>query len=223
MDEHCLLNIRDWLKHFPYAPNVNWNALRLTPVGRYSISRPEHAELCSKAIMTFMREHGNYNCADLTITDATAGCGGNTLSLLKYFRRVIAVESNPEHFLILQNNLRTYHYEVSIINPKLQLINTDYTMVFKDIKSDVVLLDCPWNPSSGTWYSKHKHLMLYLSDVPLYTIVQFLLRNGCLCCSCKIPFNMDFSSFIRHMDSNVIYQITRCHSYYLMLCCISRL
>ena len=216
--DNALLNVRDWLKHFPFAANINWAALKLTPVGRYSISRPEHAEACTKAIALFLKDHGDHKCSDMTVTDATAGCGGNTLSLLKYFHAVVAIESNPEHFLILQNNLKVYHYEVSLANPKLQLINTDFTMVFQHLRTDVVFLDCPWNPRSGTWYSKHKHLMLYLSDIPVYTIVHQLLQNGCLCCCIKIPKNFDFSSFIRHMDSNITFKVVQVHSYFLMLC-----
>lgn len=186
----------------------------MTRIGRYSISRPEHADLTSKHIMTFAEILGMGDPRSIRIIDATAGIGGNTLSFLKFFHSVIAVERQQEHFEALKINLQCYGHTSS---DKLRLINADYTHVYKELKGDVVFLDLPWN-NDEVWYSKKRDLMLYLTDIPLYMLVSNIFRQtDCKLVVCKVPYNFNFGMFIRRIACDLIIKNAKVHSYYVML------
>lgn len=213
-DDHHVRSFSDWLRYFPFARDVDHNRLCITRVGRYSISKPEHADLTSKHIVTFARLLDVGDPRNLSITDATAGFGGNALSFLRYFKRVICVERDPQHFTVLKNNLSVYNFADGDC---LRLVNADYTHIYQDVCSDIIFFDLPWN-NDDVWYSKKKELMLYLSEIPLFTLVSNVFKStSTKLVACKVPYNFNFSMFIRKISCNLIIKTAKVHTYYIIL------
>ena len=211
----AVISYHEWLKFFPYDAEVDYTKLRMTKIGRYSISRPEHADLISRHIVTFAEMLDLGHPSNISLIDATAGIGGNTLSFLKYFKYVTAIEVKKEHFDILETNLKCY--KLYPRSDQLKLINRDYTMIFNTVQSDIIFFDLPWN-NDEVWYSKKRDLMLYLSGIPLHTLVTNVFRYDLSrMVVCKCPFNFNFSLFIRKLGGDLIMKTVKVHSYYIIL------
>lgn len=216
MGENSLSSYNEWLKYFPFHPQVDYSKLRITKIGRYSITKPEHAEQISGHLIHVCQMIGLGPVSNLTIVDATAGIGGNTLSFLRYFKKVIAVEIQKEHFDILESNLRCYQFTEQQSH-LLKLFNSDYTLIHRNVPSDIVFLDLPWN-NDEIWYSKKRDLMLYLSGVPLFILVSNVFRFATAkLVALKVPYNFDFSGFIRRISTDLTIKICKIHSYYLLV------
>ena len=76
---------------FPEKNGVNYSKILVSKIGDYSITRPKFANEISKLIKSKLSNK------KFTITDATAGMGGNTLSFANYFDKVNSVEYDPNH------------------------------------------------------------------------------------------------------------------------------
>ena len=183
------------------------------------ITRPAEAEEMSQHLARFCRLVGLDEPRKLRVTDATAGCGGNALSLLRHVGHVTAVERDPLHFACLRNNLELYgHVEEKGGQgaATVKLINADYTQIFSVLQQDVVLLDCPW--SDTIWYSRKRDLQLYLSDIPLYALVQEVFaRDAARVVAIKAPLNFGLSLFMRKLPGNHVLKICRVYTFYLIL------
>lgn len=97
----------EWVKYFPKQPNIESDGLQISRISKYMITRPTEAEEMSNHILRFCKLLGMSETKSLRVTDATAGCGGNT-SQPSEANHVTAVERDPVHFQCLQNNLAVY-------------------------------------------------------------------------------------------------------------------
>ena len=100
----------------------------LSDKGIYSITKPLDALWimdCKKSIP---------NIGELTITDSTAGLGGNTISFAKEFKFVNSVEINDIHFCVLKNNTEILDIE------NIKLIKGNYMMNIIKYKKMLFLL-----------------------------------------------------------------------------------
>ena len=172
---------------FPYTENTN--LLQISDIGLFSISKPKDAELITNIIMDYVK-----NPEKKTITEGTAGLGGNVINFSKYFKKVKAVENNFLHYQMLKNN-------ISIFNLKnVDIIYGNYLTVFKNIKQDIIFLDPPWG---GEKFKDIPYIDLKLSGVKLHDIVNNLLSRAELIVV-KIPFNFNLNSFVPQIFSNEI-------------------
>ena len=202
-----------WMQFFPSdpVPSSPTARLQITKSSRYMITRPRDAEEMSVQILKFCDRMHLGNASAFRVTDATAGCGGNSINLLKHFAHVTAVERDPVHFAVLKNNLSVYGFHEG---ERLKLINADYTHIFDNLVQDIVILDCPWmNDATSTWYSRCKQLNLYLSDKPIATLVDELFRRSATrVIVVKSPQNFDLQTFVK--------QVTACRNLYMKICSI---
>lgn len=123
----------------------------------------------------------------LTITDATAGIGGDTFSFATFFEHVNAIEENVMTFRMLENNVSKCNYN------NVTLINNNYLDVMENIKQDIVFIDPPWG---GKCYKKYKSITLTLGEVAIEEICSRLLVSGNIVVL-KLPLNYDFEKLYK--------------------------
>lgn len=119
---------------FPNVPGVDLNKLKLTNIAKYSICTPQYAEIISKIIASYFINHPT-----ITVTDATAAVGGNTISFAQFFFHVNSIEINKTHFDMLVHNLDVYG-----LKDKVSFYHNDFKNVVLKLKQDVVFFDPPW-------------------------------------------------------------------------------
>lgn len=130
----------------------------------------------------------------LSITEMTAGVGGNVLSFANYFHTVKAIEIDFKRFCFLQNNISLYGHNnvVCYCTDSLQLIFSDIS-----IKHDIIFFDPPWG---GTDYKKHSKLHLLFGEQEIEQICfRILKENIAKSVFVKLPLNYDFDYFIQCM------------------------
>ena len=75
---------------------------------------------------------------DKTITDATAGNGGDVINFSKHFNRVQAYEFKPDNYQTTLHNVNTYGLS------NVTVTEGSYGKFVKDETSDIVYMDPPW-------------------------------------------------------------------------------
>jgi 16S rRNA G966 N2-methylase RsmD len=177
-------------KIFPEPPNYNYNGLKYDIEGLWSITHPKEAEYISQKIIDILKT------TNLNILDMTAGCGGNMISFLKYFKHVTGIEINKDRYDMLKNNLNKYNYNnYSLLNDDcINYINNNYINNINDY--DVFFIDPPWG---GPEYKKLDSIELYMSNIKIEDIINILPKNKLIIL--KMPFNAVFN-----ININIIHE-----------------
>ena len=127
----------------------------------------------------------------MTITDITAGVGGNVLNFAKYFFKVNAIEIDPIRYNFLVNNARVYNFN------NIQFYygdSIDILLNKRYIEQDIIFFDPPWG---GPNYKYHKSLRLCFDNVPIEELAEKILnRNHANMLVIKLPINYDFSYMV---------------------------
>ena len=112
-------------KIFPHTEK--YNLLSYDSEGLYSITLPNEADEISSLIKDLL---GN----EITLCDATAGIGGNTISFGRNFKNVISIELCINRYNILDNNVKVYDLSnVILINDScLNKLNLECSAYFFD-------------------------------------------------------------------------------------------
>jgi predicted RNA methylase len=181
---------------FPKKDGVNYSLLKTTIEGSYSITRRRDAERIMIVLTNIFKEPKN-----MTITDATACIGGDTLNFALKFGHVHSIEISQENFEVLENNIGVY----SLNNVTLH--NGDSTKLF-NWNTNVLYIDPPWG---GKDYKKHKELDLYLSEKRLDCWLEEILsrKNRPCYIVLKLPSNYNFNrlNFLLNIECIRPYQI----------------
>lgn len=157
------------------------------------MSKRFDAELISGIIISHSNELG-LKYEDLTITDATAGIGGNTFSFATFFKNVISVENDPKTFEMLCNNVTICDYK------NVTLINKDYIDVMYYLEQNIVFIDPPWG---GRNYKNYDSILLKLSEIDIEDICyNLILRNNIVVL--KLPLNYNFSKIYKKTNNRNI-------------------
>lgn len=138
----------------------------LNDQAKYSISRPYEAEQISKYILEGLRELG-LNSRTCTITDGTAGVGGDAITFSKYFKTVNAVEYDIDTKLLLENNCKEFNCN------NINVFYRDYTKIMTELEQDVIYIDPPWG---GINYRDNHKVNLKISDKTLKDIIIILKK-----------------------------------------------
>jgi predicted RNA methylase len=85
---------------FPAQKGVDYSLLKTTEEGKYSLTQREEGK---KILQRITRLVGDP--AELTITDANGGNGGDTILFAQHFKEVHSIEFNPDNFAVLQHNV----------------------------------------------------------------------------------------------------------------------
>jgi 16S rRNA G966 N2-methylase RsmD len=175
-------------QYFDITDNIDQNELQINEIGKYSISKPKHAELITHIIKKIYK-----NPKTVTITDATGNMGGNTISFAKTFKNVNSIEIVPEHCSMLQNNINVYN----LTNVTVHCAN--YLDIMNNLNQNVVFIDAPWG---GRNYKKQKQVKLYLyynnnQKINIEHVVNNIKNTELIVL--KVPYNFDFISFYRNI------------------------
>jgi 16S rRNA G966 N2-methylase RsmD len=193
---------------FPRKEGVEYSKLQTTDEGSYSITRRRDAERITHILkQTFPA------MKTLTITDATACIGGDTLNFANHFAHVHSIELKDDNFRALTNNVEVYEYQ------NVTLHHADATTLF-NWNTHILYVDPPWG---GKEYRKHENLDLYLSDKRIDVWLEEILmrRNRPNHIILKLPVNYNFNrlNFLPNVDAIKPYQI---RSYILVIITVHR-
>ena len=141
---------------FPNAPNVDKRLLQAdTKEALYSITKPDKARRIQQLLQHHLRTNFHTHPKQCTVLDGTACVGGDTLHFAKHFRKVVAIEKNPEHHAMLCNNVKTYGYT------NVECVHADVVRYLathmRTLRPDVCFFDPPWG---GTAYHEAAHAPL---------------------------------------------------------------
>lgn len=188
---------------FPRKEGVDYSKLKTTDEGSYSITRRRDAD----RILIILRNIFK-NMSLMTITDATACTGGDTLNFALNFLHVHSIEVNLENFEALTNNVDVYGLH------NITMHRGDSVTLF-NWNTNVLYIDPPWG---GKDYKKHKQLDLFLSGKRLDCWLEEILsrKNRPEFIILKLPVNYNFNrlNFLINVDHIRPYQI---RSYVLVI------
>ena len=132
---------------FPEKAGVDYDQLKLTPEGEYSITKRHD----SKKIIQYMRSMVG-SLKGKTIADLTGNVGGDTIMFGLNFKHVDSYEWTPENFDVLKHNVGVYDLK------NITLHQGDSTELFHK-HVDVLYMDPPWG---GPDYKEKKELDLLM-------------------------------------------------------------
>jgi hypothetical protein len=183
---------------FPSRDDIDYNELKITEEGVYSITRKKDAERILFYIKTVLGD------TDTKImTDATGCVGGDTLNFACVFKHVFTIELKKDNYDALRQNVRTYGFK------NVTVYNNDSTK-FYNWATDVLYIDPPWG---GPAYKEFEKLDLYMSKTRLDDwLEEILLReNRPNYIFLKLPQNYNFSrlTFLPNIHSTKQFQIRK--------------
>ncbi len=181
---------------FPYLQDkLRYNDLKIDIESISYISTCNQSRIITNIIKNSMKEYF-MNPEEISITDMTAGVGGNTICFGMTFGHVNAIELDNTRAKYLENNIGIY----SLTN--VDVINDDSVHCIKDLVHDVIFIDPPWG---GFNYKSQDKIRLTLSDIELEDLVNLILAgtiNNTIpkIIILKLPKNYD----IEHLQNTVV-------------------
>ena len=169
-------------------------ALRVSPEGAYSVSRPD----VSRSILeNIKKQYINLGLpfTNIRIMDATANNGGDTIrfGLDPDISTIISIEIDRLNFKILQHNVRLYEF-----GTKVQLINGNMTEFIGMNNYDILYVDPPWGglerviAAAKSYTPLTLHLALpedYSAENEVFSVIASKTKPWKLCCV-KVPATM---------------------------------
>jgi len=115
--------------------------LMITNIGIYSITRSwDTKNIVNEIKKECSNLFGNKkSISHITITDSTAGVGGDTIAFALAGFKVNACEIIPEHCQVITNNIAVYGLDNNV-----NVICGDYTQKYLTIQQDIIYIDPPW-------------------------------------------------------------------------------
>lgn len=161
--------------------------------GLYGITHAAIANMQSNILSSFSPALPQ----QITITDGTAGLGGNTHSFAKFFRYVRAVEVNAPRFEKLKNNM-----DILKCAKRVNCVNGNVLdEMAKNNDSKILFLDAPWG---GQSYREKEVLDINLKDsknqaVSIATVCNQVRESNpeVELIGLKLPFNYDQEHMLR--------------------------
>lgn len=120
------------------------------------------------------------------ITDACACIGGDSISFIKNFKYVNAIELDKIRYNFLSHNLRLYKDYLNY-----SIYNNDCLKVIENTSQDIIYFDLPWD---GRDYKKKKSINLSLNNIDSSKICNNAIKFCKMICF-KIPNNFNLEDF----------------------------
>jgi hypothetical protein len=183
---------------FPHKDDVDYTKLKMTPEGLYSITRRRDGEKMIGFLQSRIPD-----IPKLSITDATACVGGDTLLFSLHFKKVDSIEWKRDNVTVLLNNIDVFRAANVIIH------EGDSTKLF-NWKTDVLYIDPPWG---GPNYYRIHQLDLFIGsqriDVWIEDVLKREIRPKYVIL--KLPNNYNFSrlQFLPNIYTMYTYTIRR--------------
>lgn len=178
---------------YNYTPDQR-ALLALDEVSMYSITDTRSANNTSRILQQLVGERA-------VVTDGCAAAGGNVLSFAQHFRRVQAVELDPQRFSLLEHNVKALGLEDMVTTFK-----GDFLEKMHSLQQDVVFLDPPWG---GKSYVENDMVDLSFGGVPLAELCERLKPHAHYI-ALKLPLNFNLEGLTAHVTSSVVRADSRC-------------
>ena len=188
-------------KIFPYLKNSQeYLKLKIDLESFDFITKRDTSDIITKIICNHLIEK-NINPLKITITDLTAGVGGNILSFSKYFSKVIGIEINPLRAEYLKNNLSVYNCENCFVE---NCCAVNYIENYSNINNEslVIFIDPPWG---GIGYKEISNLKLSLGNISIEELIIKIINKNNIKFSVvalKLPKNYDTGHFYNYLNNN---------------------
>ena len=179
-----------------FFPSNN-DKILIDDVGKYSISLPEKSKIITNLISKYMNNNKN-----ITITDAMACIGGDTLSFANTFIKVNAIETDKVRFDYLKHNMNLFNVT------NIEYYNEDYLNLYYKLKQDVIYIDPPWG---GPEYKFNNKTTIKLGEYNLVQVVKKIRQLNNSPIFIKLPGNYDMEEF-----SHFNYNIDKKKNYFLI-------
>lgn len=137
---------------------------------------------------------------NLSITEMTAGVGGNVLNFAKYFKLVHAIEIDKTRCKYLETNISIYNFKnIKIYNEK------SYEFIMKsNLALGIVFFDPPWG---GSTYKIHNALRLSFEGLEIENIcINLFEEKKIKMMILKLPNNYDFVYFRETLKKYSVYE-----------------
>lgn len=187
-------------KVFPHLSIPDRQKIRYDWCAVYSTSSYKAADLIGNIIL-------NYISPDSTITDGTAGIGGNTAVFRKRFKNVNAVEIDDTRYDMLRHNM-----DICKTN-NITFYHDNYLKVCRQLKQDAIFLDPPWGGARVHLDNKPR---LFLSYIPIEYICKRLIDSVKII-AIKVPVTYDVQRLRERMSDYKVhhYKLRKMH---LLVC-----
>ena len=180
--------------------NEEKHKFKIDTEGLFSLTSAKIAESITKDIINLFPL--NYK---ITITDATASVGGNTIPFL--------LTNNFKHVNIIEKDLERFNMLTSNIDINLNKIIGTYTLFnesflnLKDLENDVIFIDPPWG---GPDYRRENKIKLFLDNINLSLIINDLFNSNktLKLIIVKVPKNFDLVDFKLKLNSGIYIEKT---------------
>lgn len=180
-------------------PNVNemrlHHKLKINRESIMYITIPNDAEQITKIVSNHGLKYYEKS-QDISITDGTAGVGGNTISFSYKFKSVIAIEIDQERFNYLLNNINAYQ----ITN--VDLLNGNCLDIIPNLNTNnIIFLDPPWG---GKKYKTCNKIRLSLGNYSIEEVCLHFLNKDIMTSVpnlivLKLPKNYDVENVYKKL------------------------
>lgn len=149
---------------FPKLNGVNLQSLKINIDCVSFVTPPNDAKRIADIAIKHIKKYKS-SMKDVTIVDATACVGGDTITLCSTFGKVIGIEIDVSRYENLVHNIQQYKF----LN--VELLNGDSTTIIPKLPNiDIITIDVPWG---GKDYKFKQNLRLNFGN---YSIEQFILN-----------------------------------------------
>jgi 16S rRNA G966 N2-methylase RsmD len=182
------------MTEYNFFPDSNGKKILLDDVSKYSITLPDKAQTISEVTKkNYQLVFPDDDLSNITITDAMACVGGNTLSFSNYFNKVIANEINTTRYQYLVHNMKEYNRD------NIVFYNDNYLNLMNKLEQQIVFIDPPWG---GPIYKSQYKMEIVLQDeaekeTNIHEMVNILFENnsGTKMIIFKLPINHNIENF----------------------------
>ena len=186
-------------KLFPFRLGVNRNNIHMNHECVYYVTVPKDSEKIVQLITKKLEIYKSKK--NITIVDATACVGGDTITFCHNFGKVIPIELDKERYEQLLHNLKLYN----INNAYTEGCNGSCLDIIPDIKMnvDIIYMDPPWG---GSDYKLIEKIDLQLGGIVLdQIIISFFEKKPELkLVVAKLPKNYNYDNLLPKLkDYNV--------------------
>lgn len=199
----------DFNKLFPKYNNVKLKNLQINDETLTYITMPKDSEKISMIISSHLINFKPLN--QITIVDATACVGGDTITFCMNFENVISIEHNVETYNMLCSNIKQYNFK------NVTMMNGDCTQIIPRLRSiDVIYVDPPWG---GKDYKKKNDIILNIGpDTIEEFIINCLLKNNDIYLfTLKLPLNYNFKNLKEIMNDKFNIYLYRLYKYIIVV------
>ncbi len=167
-----------------YSISIPYDSLIITNLVKFHIENPDPTYIPSEDQITLL--NFNHDFSKYTITDATAGVGGNTISFCQNFGFVNAIEMNRKRFSYMTNNLELYRCN------NMKCYNKNLLDIIFNLNQDVIFVDPPWG---GKMYKANDKITLNISGIDIEELVNNVFeKTSTKIIICKLPKNYDINN-----------------------------